>query len=272
MKGKAVLALTIGTLLATVSFSSMAARTVNVDNSTIASNHTQTVKSYSFENDAVNIDLSKADQVKAKNFGLTNEEYAKYKYLMEYTPRGKWTKDIDPVVALGVSAKTQSERMKYARLMYEQRKARTQNELAFSLAMMKVEHNDTPNDPRWKPWAERRDWILKKTDPDFEKDKAVSHKSAEYVNVFVDPSMCLLEGCKNKMRNVVKSKLSNTEIQFVLVNANHAEMSQFKRDLKGQDLNDISFTTMNESSLPNSHPKLPFMFISNPNGKKLVDL
>ncbi|HIF9337712.1 hypothetical protein [Photobacterium damselae] len=233
---------------------------------------TATVKTYSFDDDAIKVALSRTDMIKAKNFGLTDQEYAKYKYLMEYTPRGTWTKNIDPVVALGVSAKTEAERIKYAKLIYKQREIREKQELAFSLAVMKVEQNHTPDNPRWKPWQERRDWILKKTDPNFESDQAHSSKSIEYVNIFVDPSNCKTNTCNAKMHDLVRSKLANTKIEFVLINSDRNETEQFKHGLSNENLSDIRFSSMKEQNLPINHPELPFMYIKNAKGDKLIRL
>lgn len=79
-------------------------------------NGTQT-NANKYKVDGVEIELSAKDKILAKNWQLSESDWAKYKYIMEYTPRGLWTPDLDPPIALGNMAKTEEERLYYARLM-----------------------------------------------------------------------------------------------------------------------------------------------------------
>lgn len=81
--------------------------------------------------DDIDIELTKKDKVRAKNWNLSNSDYAKYKYVMEYMPRGTWTPELDPPIVLGNLAKTHKERMRYAKIMNELEQDRRLREVQF---------------------------------------------------------------------------------------------------------------------------------------------
>jgi integrating conjugative element protein (TIGR03759 family) len=70
-----------------------------------------------YEVDGIEIEITKLDEVKARNWNLTNEEWAQYKYAMEFTPRGLWSPDLDPPIVLGLLSKTEREKAHFAKLM-----------------------------------------------------------------------------------------------------------------------------------------------------------
>jgi integrating conjugative element protein (TIGR03759 family) len=70
-----------------------------------------------YEVDGMDIEITKADEVKARNWNLTPAEWAQYKYAMEYTPRGLWSPELDPPIVLGLLSKTEREKSHFAKLM-----------------------------------------------------------------------------------------------------------------------------------------------------------
>src|SRR5699024_3163996 len=66
-------------------------------------------------------------------WGLDEEELDRYEQLMQGS-RGIWSPGLDPVTALGVEAKTEQERRRYAEMLVEVEKARVERELAFQRA------------------------------------------------------------------------------------------------------------------------------------------
>ncbi|MCY9872972.1 hypothetical protein [Vibrio barjaei] len=84
-----------------------------------------------FKVDGITIELTREDKVKAKNWNLSRSDWAKYKYIMEYTPRGAWSPDLDPPIALGIEAETRAEQEKYAKLANQLEWERRQKELGF---------------------------------------------------------------------------------------------------------------------------------------------
>lgn len=224
------------------------------------------------------ITLNKNDLVRATSFDLTPEEYGQYKYLMKFTPRGVWTPDIDPVIALGVSAKTERERMKYAELAFQQRTKREAKEIAFSVSMMKVEREHDPDSPRWMTWEQKKEFALKGTSAMDDSPKNTDTKT-ENVMVFVNPQSCLKSTtCINSMNNAMKAKLDNTNLTFYAVyphSTGHSAktLSMFKQKLNADYINpSITFTAIDESKLAHNHPQLPFVLIQGNGGNKIVRL
>ncbi|MHB0818477.1 TIGR03759 family integrating conjugative element protein [Stutzerimonas stutzeri] len=70
------------------------------------------------------------DAATAKAWGLTESDWQRYEEIMS-GPRGIWSPGLDPLTSLGVSAETESERRRYAELLVEIEKQRTEKELAF---------------------------------------------------------------------------------------------------------------------------------------------
>ncbi|WP_416139109.1 TIGR03759 family integrating conjugative element protein [Halomonas sp. HK25] len=64
---------------------------------------------------------------------LTERDWDRYVSLME-GPRGIWSPNLDPITALGVEARSAEERRRYAELLVEVERARTERELAFQRA------------------------------------------------------------------------------------------------------------------------------------------
>lgn len=69
----------------------------------------------------------------AEIWGLTERDWERYEALME-GPRGIWSPNLDPITALGVEARSAEERRRYAELLVEVERARTERELAFQRA------------------------------------------------------------------------------------------------------------------------------------------
>lgn len=69
----------------------------------------------------------------ARSWGLTLDEWKRYESLME-GQRGNWSPNLDPITALGVEARNDAERMRFARLLVEVEKKRVERELAFQRA------------------------------------------------------------------------------------------------------------------------------------------
>jgi len=84
-------------------------------------------------------------QQTAKMWGLTANEYTQYLQEMANTPSARWWKDIDPPQVLGMNAKTQAERMKYARIDAKLDMQRAGKEIAFQHAYNKAFAELYPN-------------------------------------------------------------------------------------------------------------------------------
>lgn len=73
------------------------------------------------------------DLERAKMSGLNSEEWQRYSTLLR-GPRGLWTPTLDPIWVLGIHARTDDERRKYAEMAVQQEHARVAGELAFQKA------------------------------------------------------------------------------------------------------------------------------------------
>ncbi|MFC0323668.1 TIGR03759 family integrating conjugative element protein [Gallibacterium melopsittaci] len=69
----------------------------------------------------------------AKQWGLTNEEWQRYQQIRK-SERQYWSPNLDPLTTLGIEAKTDTERQKYARLLAKKEFERVEKELKFQLA------------------------------------------------------------------------------------------------------------------------------------------
>lgn len=81
----------------------------------------------------------------AKMWGLTTDEYKQYLKEMANTPSGHWWKKIDPPQVLGMNAKTEEERMKFARIDVKLDQERASREIAFQHAYDKAFAEAYPN-------------------------------------------------------------------------------------------------------------------------------
>ncbi|MCE8005312.1 TIGR03759 family integrating conjugative element protein [Billgrantia ethanolica] len=84
-------------------------------------------------------------RAEAREWGLTDQEWERYETLMEGS-RGIWSPDLDPLTALGVEARSDQERRRYAELLVEVEKARVESELAFQRAYDEAWQRLYPNE------------------------------------------------------------------------------------------------------------------------------
>lgn len=74
----------------------------------------------------------------AKQWGLTEADYRKYLDEMKEGMNARWWHDIDPPQVLGMNAKSDAERMKYARIDVQLDRERAVKEIAFQHAYNKA--------------------------------------------------------------------------------------------------------------------------------------
>ncbi|MGC6360257.1 TIGR03759 family integrating conjugative element protein [Bisgaard Taxon 45] len=70
----------------------------------------------------------------AGEWGLSEEEWSRYQKIMKEGSRGIWSPNLDPLTTLGIEASSDTERMKYARLLARKEFERVEKELKFQLA------------------------------------------------------------------------------------------------------------------------------------------
>ncbi|REC93352.1 TIGR03759 family integrating conjugative element protein [Kushneria indalinina] len=89
--------------------------------------------------------VEQSSQRAAEAWGLNRQEYDRYESIME-GPRGKWSPNLDPLTALGLEARSDAERQKYAEKLVETERARVEGELAFQRAYDAAWKRLYPND------------------------------------------------------------------------------------------------------------------------------
>lgn len=90
----------------------------------------------------------------AQEWGLTERDWERYETLMEGA-RGIWSPDLDPITALGVEARTDAERRRYAELLVEVERERVEREFAFERAYQEAWHRLYPDELRVDPFEVR---------------------------------------------------------------------------------------------------------------------
>jgi integrating conjugative element protein (TIGR03759 family) len=73
------------------------------------------------------------DERRAKDWGLRLEEWARYRQLMQ-GPLGIYSPDLDPLTALGIEARSDEERNRYAELQVQAESRRVDKTLAYQRA------------------------------------------------------------------------------------------------------------------------------------------
>lgn len=105
--------------------------TLSLASSQIENSQKTTTEQVSSDSNAQTIALTNSE--KAAVWGLTSDEWDKFEALMQ-GPRGYWSPNLDPLTVLGIEAKTQAERMRYAELQAKAEYHRTEAELAYQRA------------------------------------------------------------------------------------------------------------------------------------------
>lgn len=77
--------------------------------------------------------LTRTELARARMSNLSEAEWRRYQSLLQ-GPRGLWTPNLDPVWMLGIDARSEAERRKYAEMAARQERARVERELAFQRA------------------------------------------------------------------------------------------------------------------------------------------
>lgn len=91
--------------------------------------------------------LTESDKVAGQIWGLTTEEMGRVKLLMK-GPRGAFSvANISPIEVLGIHARTQAERTKYAELFAKAFHADVERSLAWNKEFYKVMARLYPNEP-----------------------------------------------------------------------------------------------------------------------------
>lgn len=114
---------------------------------TINSQMSPSIQKNTQETNTIN---NSAEENKWTEWGLTKEDWTKYKKLKEGS-RGVWSPNLDPITTLGVEAKTEAERDRYAEILAKKEYERTEKELAFQIAYSRAFQRLYPNQLPFNP-------------------------------------------------------------------------------------------------------------------------
>ncbi|APQ11029.1 integrating conjugative element protein [Pseudomonas oryzihabitans] len=85
-----------------------------------------------------------SDEAKAQEWGLSSQEYQRYRTLMQGS-RGVYSPGLDPLTALGIESQSDAERRHYAELQVRAEAQRVQKELAYEQAYQEAWKRLYPN-------------------------------------------------------------------------------------------------------------------------------
>lgn len=111
------------------------AETINQSTTTATVNQAQSMQKSAEQSAKLNSTTTTTERW--SEWGLTREDWARYQEVMQGA-RGVWSPGIDPLTALGVEARTDAERKRYAELLAKKEFQRTEKEFAFQIAYSKA--------------------------------------------------------------------------------------------------------------------------------------
>ena len=163
--------------------------------------------------------LGTLDKARAKSWRLSEKEYGRYKLLKETTPRGIWTPNIDPLTLLGVEARTEQERIKYARIFNQVELERTKKDIAFGAAQNADLKRLSPNSNGFKSYLEQRkerriNYMNISTMSQGSPESNSEYQSTSYI-FYVD----LMKECDRECARQVSEVIKQARVDFFFINA-----------------------------------------------------
>ncbi|MGR5296843.1 hypothetical protein ACPV5U_24515 [Vibrio mediterranei] len=213
--------------------------------------------------DDIEIEMSEKDRHLAKNWNLTQEDWAKYLYIMEYTPRGLWTPDLDPPIALGNYARTEEERLYYVKIMNSLEENRRKRELALEATSIRHIKSTLAGAQQ----SQQSGMAAKLTE---NRDTLRS--------VFIDLKNCNND-CKIFVTMAIATSPASTKLDIHFTNAKPSEANRFLKDIGITDERreakaiSVNAAPINAAVLRFSNGgKLPYYIIKNDEIEKRVHI
>jgi len=195
--------------------------------------------------------LSPLDRAQADNWRLSDKEWSRYKKLKSTSPRAVWTPNIDPITLLGTEARTDSERMKYAKLFNDLETSRTKDDIAFAFFQNKDIQKRAPEHNAFKSSREKRAIRKDKYLDNLARAESKQSEIEEFV-VYVD----LSKDCSGKCSQLLANKIETSVAHFYFINAkSDDELYQFLKEqsINGDKIKNGTYTL----NYPETKPK-PF--------------
>lgn len=132
MKSRVLISLLVASMLtAAFSCNALAQNTSSTLSSTIASSRERPAT------------IARSDEQQARDWGLRDNEWTRYRELME-GPLGVYSPNLDPLTALGIEARSDEERRRYAELQVKAEARRVEKTLAYQRAYDAAWHRLAP--------------------------------------------------------------------------------------------------------------------------------
>ncbi len=156
----------------------------------------------------------KADKQFLESWSLTQEEYDRYLFLKNNTPRGYYTKS-HPLFYLGIEARSEAERKKYARLIAQMEFENFEKVQAFSKEIQKQSLSLYGN-------GDILDLQSLKDDP-IEKALNTKQKKVGFVSYLYVNKSCI-SSCQQALKNEVSKLVNGETVQLhIIFPKNHSE-------------------------------------------------
>ncbi|MDG1752972.1 MAG: hypothetical protein P8I03_15140 [Thalassotalea sp.] len=174
--------------------------------------------------------LNALDKARAKSWRLSEKEYGRYKLLKETSPRAIWTPSIDPITLLGAEARTEQERVKYARLFNQIELERTEKDIAFGVAQNEDLKRLSPNSNGFKSYLEQRkerriNYMNMNSMSQGSPDSNSEYQTTSYI-LYVD----LMRECGKQCSEQVAKAIEMGRVDFFFINASSDnEIIEFAR-------------------------------------------
>ncbi len=164
---------------------------------------------------SINAQLNQQDQ--AKQWGLSNEDYQHYLWLMKNTPSGKWYAQLDPAEVLALNADSQNDMMKYAQAQARNMHIRVTRELAFNRLYGEAYKQLYPNE---KP--------IQSSSPSVSAGTGFALQSGDRIWFFTDTNTPLSSFVyQHLMKEVQKTPNTTLDIYFVGKQVNQQSIQQW---------------------------------------------
>lgn len=231
------------------------AKSLNSSDSELVETEIEKINDNEFDVNGLKIELSELEEHKAKNWKLTNEQYARYKYIMLATPRGNFTPNLDPITVLGNEARTEMERKHFARLAMNLEQKRVNGELMFQIAA-----ND---------YGEEMAKALGRKDKEDEKE------NKNLISLFIDASDCeVSSACRKFLTDMIGGQSKSSSMVIYYKNG----LQNLRGAIKGIGFNEERLKEKDIKIVPDTGEhvrygkgrKPPFAIINNKEGNRYV--
>lgn len=176
---------------------------------------------------------TKEDLRQSKAWGMKQSEWMEYKELMSTGPNAAYYSnkpELTPLMVMGINAKTDFDRSRYAKLSVEMERARLAREVQFDEAVNQYIKTLIPNHPVWMSDSERRTWAKRNAESGVDSAKAAGFTSNSLAVpikdtrtvAYADAANCDVR-CTRFIKNLATSSSKLNRLDLFVINAESDE-------------------------------------------------